>query len=83
MFGKFRFVRNAIKSKFTYNGSEDWEGEGLRSFDNEFARNVIIFGLDNNSSYDKKKIGKIFSYYVKDQLMVLMIALVQQKNIYY
>ena len=55
MFGKFRFVRNAIKSKFTYNDSKDWEGEGLRSFDNEFARNVIIFGLDNNSSYDKKK----------------------------
>ena len=45
-----KLVRNAIKSKFIYN---DWgiafDG-GSRSFDNDYARNVVIFGVDNSSS---------------------------------
>ena len=43
-----KLVRNAIKSKFIYN---DWgiafDG-GSRSFDNDYARNVVIFGVDNS-----------------------------------
>lgn len=42
-------VTNATKSKFTYHGSRiAIDGEGSWSIDNDFAWNVIIFGLDNS-----------------------------------
>ena len=51
MFVTIKLVRNAIKSKFTYNGRGiAFDGEGSWSFGNDFARNVLIFGIDNNSS---------------------------------
>ena len=51
LFGTVKFVRNAIKSKFTYNGRGiAFNGEGSWRFGNDFARNVIIFGVDNSSS---------------------------------
>ena len=51
MFGTGKLLRNAIKSKFTYNGQGiPFDGEGSWSFDNAFARNAIIFGIDNTSS---------------------------------
>ena len=41
-----------IKCKFTYNDQEiEFDGEGSWSFDNDFARNVVIFGVNNSSSY--------------------------------
>ena len=47
-----KLVRNAIKNKFTYIGRViEFDGEGLWSFGNNFFRNVLIFGVDNNSSY--------------------------------
>ena len=49
--GTVRLVRNAIKSKFTYNVlGIVFDGEGSCSFGNDFARNVVIFGVDNSSS---------------------------------
>ena len=37
---------------FTYNGRGiAYDGEGSWSFGNGFARNVVIFGVDNSSSY--------------------------------
>ena len=46
-----KLVRNAIKSKFIYNGWEnEFDGKGSWSFGNDFARNVVIFGVDNSSS---------------------------------
>ena len=50
MFGKVKSLRNAIKSKFSCNGWGTGFDGGLWSFDNDFARNVIIFGADNSSS---------------------------------
>ena len=51
-------MRNAIKRKFIYNGRGIvFDGEGLWSFDNDFARNVAIFGADNSLSshtYNRK-----------------------------
>ena len=39
------------KSKFNYNGRGiAFDGEGSWSFDHDFARNVVIFGVDNSSS---------------------------------
>ena len=47
---------------------------------NGFARNVVIFGVDN-TYHSIMKIKKItFQYWEKDQPNVLMIALVQQKK---
>ena len=49
--GTVKLVRNTIKSKFTYNGwGIAFDGEGLCSFDNVFARNLTIFVVDNTSS---------------------------------
>ena len=51
LFGTVKLVRNGIKSKFTYNGwgiPFDWEGSW--SFNNDYARNVLIFGVDKSSS---------------------------------
>ena len=51
LFGTVKIVRNTIKSKFTYNGTGIiFDREGSWSFDNVYARNVVIFGVDNSSS---------------------------------
>ena len=46
------------KEKYVYSGyGIAFDGEGKWSFGNGFARNFIIFGIDNSSSShtDKKK----------------------------
>ena len=54
----------------------EYDSEGSRSFGNGFARNVVIFGVDN--SYHPIL---IMNYcYVKVQFKALMIALVWQKK---
>ena len=51
LFGTVKIVRNTIKSKFTYNGRGIiFDREGSWSFDNDYARNVVIFGVDNSAS---------------------------------
>ena len=49
--GTVKLARNAIKSKFIYNGRGIvFDGKGLWSFGNGFARNDVIFVVDNSSS---------------------------------
>ena len=44
-------VKNSDKEKYVYSGCRiTFDSAGSWSFDNGFARNVIIFGVDNNSS---------------------------------
>ena len=50
LFVPFKLVNNAIKSKFTYNGGGIAIDGGSWSFGNDFARNVVIFGVDSSSS---------------------------------
>ena len=51
LFGTAKLVRNTIKRKFIYNGRGiGFDGESSWSFGNEFARNAIIFAVDNSSS---------------------------------
>ena len=51
MFGTVKLVRNAIKSKFIYNGwGIEFDGEDEWSFGNNYAGNVLIFGVDNSAS---------------------------------
>ena len=46
-----KLVRNTIKSKFTYiRQGIAFDGKCYWSFDNDYARNVVIFGFDNSSS---------------------------------
>ena len=49
MFDTVKLLRNAIKSKFTFN---DWaiafNGEDSWSFGNDFARNIVNFGVDDS-----------------------------------
>ena len=67
------------KSKFTYDGGGlAFDGEVSWHFGNDFNRNVVIFGVDDCSSshiYDRQN---IFLYQVKDRMIILMAALVQQ-----
>ena len=51
LFGTVKFLRYSIKSKFAYNcRGKAFDGEASWSFGNYFARNVVIFGVDNSSS---------------------------------
>ena len=51
MFGTVKLARNTIKSKSTNNSWEiAFDGESSWSFGYEFAKNVVIFSIDNSSS---------------------------------
>ena len=51
MFGAVKLVRNAIKCKFAYNCIEiAFDEESLWNFDNDYVRNVVIYGVGNSSS---------------------------------
>ena len=58
-----KLVRNAIKSKFTYNGwGIAFDGEGSWSFHDDFARHAVIFGVHNaSSSHSDNQKKKLFS----------------------
>ena len=49
LFHTVKLVRSTIKREFVYNlQGIAFDGEGSWSFGNNFARNVVIFGVDNN-----------------------------------
>ena len=49
--GATNIVENSDKEEWVYSGYRiAFEGAGSWSFDNDFDRNVIIFGVDNISS---------------------------------
>ena len=51
LFGIVKLTRNKEKTKFSHNGPEiAFDRKGWLSFGNEFARDVVIFGVDNSSS---------------------------------
>ena len=51
LFGTVKLVRNTVKSKFTYIGQGiAFDGKCYWSFDSDYARNVVIFRVDNRSS---------------------------------
>ena len=50
LFGATNIVKNSVKEKYVYSGYEiTFDSAGSWSFDICFARNVIIFGVDNSS----------------------------------
>ena len=49
-FGATNIVKNIDKEKYVYSGYViTFDSAGLCNFDNDFTRNVIIFGDDNSS----------------------------------
>ena len=51
MFGATSIVKNSDKEKRLYNGYRiAFDKKGTWRFGNDYARNVIIFGVDNSSS---------------------------------
>ena len=57
-----------------------FDGLGSWRFGNDFAGNVIIFGVDNNSSSNTDNCKDNFLMKVKDPLVILMAVLVHQKK---
>ena len=50
LFGATNVVKNSDKEKYVYSGYRiAFDSGGSWSFDNDFARNFIIFGVDNSS----------------------------------
>ena len=53
LFGATDIVKNSDKEQHVYNGyGKTFDSAGSWSFDNDTARNVITFGVDNSSSSD-------------------------------
>ena len=51
LFGATNIAKHDYKSKYVYSGYETaFDGTSSWSFDNNFTRNVAIFGVDNSSS---------------------------------
>ena len=52
LFGATNIVKNSDKEKYVYSRyGITFDSAGSWSFDNDFARNVIIFGVDVSSSF--------------------------------
>ena len=51
LFGATNIVKHSDKEKYVYSGySITFDSASSWSFDNDFARNVLTFGVDNSSS---------------------------------
>ena len=71
-------------TKFSYSGQGiAFDGKIMWSYDSGFARNVVIFGVDNISSFHNDHQKSNFSVLCKGLIKVikeLRIVLVQQKK---
>ena len=57
-------VKNSDKEKYVYSGyGIAFDGEIEWSFDNDYARNIIIFGVDNSSSSHADSLIRIIFKY--------------------
>ena len=52
-----------------------YDGAGLWSFCNNFARNVVIFGFDNSSLHHTDDRKNNFLVLGEEQLIILMVVL--------
>ena len=63
LFGTDELIKNAIKSKFIYNGQGiAFDGACPWSFGNEFSRNTVISGVNNTSLSHTDNWKNNFSY---------------------
>ena len=84
LFVATNIVKNSDKEKYVFSGygiTVD-SGTGSWSFDNDVARNVIIFGVDSSSSSYSDNCKHNFLILGEGPLIVLMEALDHQKKIW-
>ena len=75
-------VKNNDKEKYVYSSYRTvFAGKGLWSLNNDTARNVIIFGINNSLSSHTDNFKNDFLILMKEILLVFMEALVHQKKI--
>ena len=68
-------MRNYDKEKYASSGyGIAFDRKGPWIFSNDFARNVIISGVDNNSSSDTNNLKNDLLFQMKDIFLVLMEA---------
>ena len=66
LFGATNIAKNIDKEKYVYSGYViTFDSAGLCNFDNDFTRNVIIFGGDNSS------LAVISSWQSQEQFLIL------------
>ena len=54
-------VKNSVREKYAYSGyGIAFDGKGSWSFNDDFARNVIIFGVNNSLSSHTNNLKKDF-----------------------
>ena len=52
LFGATNVVKNCVRERYVYSGyGITFDSAGSWSFDNDTARNIIIFGVNNSSSF--------------------------------
>ena len=74
-------LKNSNKSKRVHTGyGIAFDGGGSWNFGNDFVKNIVIFGFDNSSSSHVDNQKNNFLVQVKDHLLTLMEAIVQQKK---
>ena len=62
LFGANNMVKDNDKEKYMYSGYEmAFDGKGSLSFNDAFARNVTILGVDNSSSSHTENVTSAFS----------------------
>ena len=68
-------MKNDDKEKYVSSGyGIAFDRKGSWSFGNDFARNVMIFGVDNNSSSHTDNLKNDLLFQMKDIFLVLMEA---------
>ena len=81
LFSVTNIVKNSDKEKYMYSGyGISFDGTGEGNFGNEFARNVVIFGVDNSSSSHTDNFKNDFLVFGEGDVLVLVEALVHQKK---
>ena len=80
-FDAVRLIGNADENEFTCNGQEiEFDRKDIWNYENDFARNVLIFGVDNTSSSHTDNQKNSFLVLGEGQTKDMSDRLVQQKR---
>ena len=76
-----QYSKNRDKNKYVYSGYKIADDEKSEwSFDNDYARNVIIFGVDNSSSSHTNNLQNNFLILGEGDTLILILVLLYQKK---
>ena len=77
LFGATNIIKSSDKEKWMYSGYEiKFDSAGSQKFANEFASNIVMFGVSNNSSFhiDNRKnnflvLGEVLTYGINESFV--------------